>query len=161
MRINLISILISFSIIKIYYCAGCSPSNCPPLQGVCDKNVCVCAKDYATVDNEYIKSYGISCNYQTKTKFIAFILELFFPIGVGHIYAEKTYMAILKFCLFLVFIFSFCGELCCLKSKINSCLIFLSVIFILDFLAWMIVQLIDIVSYGLGYYTDGNGVPMI
>ena len=70
-------------------------------------------------------------------------------------------MAILKFSLFIVFLFSFCGELCCLKSKINSCLIFLSVIFILDFLAWMIVQLIDIVSYGLGYYTDGNGVPMI
>ena len=161
MKINILKIFLYFLIIKTLFCAGCSPSNCPPLQGVCDKNVCVCAKDYATVDNEYIKSYGISCNYQTKTKFIAFILELFFPIGVGHIYAEKTYMAILKFSLFLVFIFSFCGELCCLKSKINNCLICLSFIFILDFLAWFSIQLMDIVSYGLGYYTDGNGVPMI
>ena len=75
MRINLISILISFSIIKIYYCAGCSPSNCPPLQGVCDKNVCVCAKDYATVDNEYIKSYGISCNYFSLLELAIFMLK--------------------------------------------------------------------------------------
>jgi hypothetical protein len=161
MTIKLYKLLFLITLLKINICLKCSPSNCPPLQGICEKNVCICSKNFKTVNNQYIKSYGINCNYQIKYKLIAFLLELFFPIGVGHIYAEKTNMAILKFTLFVIFILSFCGELCCLKSKINNSVICLSFIFLLNFFAWISIQIIDIVSYGLGYYNDGNAVPFI
>jgi hypothetical protein len=110
MTIKLYKLIFLITLLKINICLKCSPSNCPPLQGICEKNVCICSKNFKTVNNQYIKSYGINCNYQIKYKLIAFLLELFFPIGVGHIYAEKTNMAILKFTLFVIFILSFCGE---------------------------------------------------
>ena len=160
MKINFILIFIYFLSIKKIHSISCSPQNCPPLQGICYKNQCVCSKDFVTVNNQYIKNYGISCNYQTKNRFIAFLLEFFFPFGVGHLYAEKKYLAIIKFSFFLIFLFGYCGQLCCLQKPINKGIIFVSVIFLLDLLLWILMQIFDIICYALGYYYDGNGVIM-
>ena len=146
--------------IKKIHSISCSPQNCPPLQGICYKNQCICSKDFVTVNNQYIKNYGVSCNYETKNRFIAFLLEFFFPFGVGHLYAEKKYLAMIKFSFFLIFLFGYCGQLCCLQKPINKGIVFVSIIFLLDILVWFSMQIFDIVCYALGYYYDGNGVIM-
>ncbi|MCQ2817334.1 MAG: hypothetical protein MJ252_08730 [archaeon] len=157
---TLLSVFILFSLLEYSY-PICTVGNCPPLQGYCFNDKCMCARNYMTVSNEYISNKaGINCNYKTKSKFIAFILEFFFPIGVGHLYTENITFAIIKFSLFAFFIFAFCFQLCCLKKPIGKCLIAISILFILDFASWLVLQIADITGYALGLYKDGNGVPL-
>ncbi|MCQ2817044.1 MAG: hypothetical protein MJ252_07245 [archaeon] len=156
MKLFITLILLLFNFI---FTQGCNYSNCPPLQGVCFNNQCICGKGYATVNNEYINSNGISCNYKTKSQFIAFLLEFFFPIGVGHLYSERTLMASIKFGIFVFFLIGFCSELCLLKTAMNKCIICLSIFFILDIIIWFGIQLVDLCGFALGFYKDGHGVP--
>lgn len=135
----------------------CSYANCPALQGVCDNNTCLCGNGFMTVEQ---LNDGKFCNYKTKSKFIAFLFEFFFPFGVGHLYAENATLAMIKFSLFMIFFLSFCFELCFLQAKVGKCLLFITFIFIVDLILWILLQLVDLIGYSLGYYTDGNGIQM-
>ena len=159
-RLFLISLLLLTLISSIN--SACNISNCPPVRGLCTNNVCVCDPKYATVNNKYIQNNGINCNYELKSKLYAFLLEFFFPFGMGHYYSQKMILFSVKLCLFGGLILSCCCLACFLaENKITGCQTILTLIFLLCFLSLIILQIIDLVSYGLGLYYDGNGVAMI
>ena len=142
--------------------SACNISNCPPVRGSCFSNVCVCDERYTTVNNQYVKNNGINCNYELKYKLYAFLLEFFFPFGMGHYYSGKTIFFIIKLFLFGGLILSCCFIACFLaEDKITGCQTALTLIFLLCAILLVILQIIDLVSYGFGIYYDGNGVPML
>ena len=138
----------------------CTPSNCPPLQGICSNNECICSRDFLTVNNAYIKNNGVFCNYETKSHFLAFLLELFLPFGVGHLYAENLTLATVKFCLFVVLVVCFVSILCTLQTNVNKMIVALSAILVITLLSLICFEIFDIIFYALNKYKDGNGVIM-
>ena len=153
--------LIILSLIKTTI-SVCNTSNCPPSRGDCISGQCKCKNNYATIDNSFIKSNGISCNYRLKSSLMALLLELFFPFGVGHLYSGKTLLAIIKFLLFLFLLSIFCSLLCCVIGKVvNACTTIIFVIVILSLIGLVFMEVFDIISYLLGFYRDGNGVNMM
>ena len=115
----LLSILIIFSLIQSIT-SQCNSLNCPPLRGLCSNNICVCEEGFTTVNNKYIKTNGIFCNYILKSRYIAFILEFFFPFGAGHFYSGKTIFASIKLGIFVAIIISFIALLCFNQKKRNG-----------------------------------------
>ena len=153
-------ILITLCLIKTTY-SVCNAVNCPPLRGVCSGDLCICEENYLTVNNKYIKSNGVFCNYHLKSRYIAFLLELFFPFGVGHFYSGKIILASIKIGLFALMILMCCSVLCCVNAKVvNTCSFIICLILVLSILALFIMEIFDLISYGLGIYTDGNGIDM-
>ena len=72
-----LTILVSLSLINATYCI-CNESNCPSSRGFCNSNnQCICQNNYITVNNEFVKSNGVSCNYHLKSRYIALLLEFF------------------------------------------------------------------------------------
>ena len=141
----------------------CNPANCPPLRGLCSNNLCVCQEGFVTVNNNYVKNNGIFCNYILKSRFIAFILEFFFPFGVGHFYAGKKILATIKLGIFVTLIISFIALLCFISKYrlvTNAGSIVLTVVIILCILILIIMQIFDLIAYGFGLYSDGNGVDL-
>ena len=141
----------------------CNASNCPPLRGLCSNNICVCEDGYTTINNNKIKNDGIFCNYILKSRYIAFLLEFFFPIGAGHFYSGKTILACIKLGMFVVLIISSILVLCC-KSKnrfnANPGAITLTILILLCILGIFFMQIFDLIGYAFGIYLDGNGVEM-
>ena len=157
---SLFMILISLSLIQSIYSA-CNAVNCPPLRGVCNGNECVCEEGYLTVNNKNVQNNGVFCNYHLKSRFIAFILEFFFPFGVGHFYSGNIVLAIIKLALFIVLICTCCAVLCCVTGKvINACSFIICLIVVLCIIGIAFMEIFDLVSYGLGLYSDGNGIGM-
>ena len=152
--------LITFSLIKTSL-SVCNLENCPPSRGLCNGNICVCEENFQTVNNKYVHNNGIFCNYKLKSRFVAFLLEFFFPFGVGHFYAGKTYFAVTKIGLFVLMISMCCTILCCVNVKaINGCSFFISLVLVLCIIGILVMQIFDLIGYALGIYNDGNGVEM-
>ena len=151
---------ITFSLIKSTYSA-CNSLNCPPLRGICSNNICVCEENYKTVDNNAIKSNGVFCNYKLKSRFVAFLLEFIFPFGVGHFYSGKIILACIKLGLFVLLISMCCSVLICVSGKaVNACSVIICLIVVLSIISIIVMEIFDLVSYGLGIYNDGNGIEM-
>ena len=158
----LLFILISFSLIQ-FTTSECNALNCPPLRGLCSNNICVCEEGYTTVNNKNIKTNGIFCNYALKSRYIAFILEFFFPFGAGHFYSGKTILASIKLGIFVTLIISFFIILCFVSKNKNSpsvSALVVTTITVLCLLSILIMEIFDLIGYAVGIYTDGNGVPM-
>ena len=141
----------------------CDALNCPPLRGLCNNGECICENGFATVNTNHIKSNGIFCNYTLKSRYIAFVLEFFFPIGAGHFYAGKTILAGIKLGFFVLIVLSFIF-MCCLLAKnrndTNAGSIILTIIIILSLVGLILMQIFDLIGYAAGIYSDGNGVEM-
>ena len=153
-------ILITLSLIKSIY-SVCNSANCPPLRGICSGNLCVCEEGYLTVNNKQIQNNGVFCNYHLKSRFIAFLLEFFFPFGVGHFYSGKIFLAVIKLALFVVLFCMCCAVLCCVTGKVvNTCSFIISLIVVLCLIGIVFMEIFDLVSYALGIYSDGNGIEM-
>ena len=141
----------------------CNPSNCPALRGLCSNNYCVCEEGFATVNNKYIKNNGIFCNYILKSRYIAFILEFFFPFGAGHFYSGKTTLAFIKLGLFVTMILSSIGLLCMIakyRMTTNTGSITFTLLTILSLLILTLMEVLDLIAYATGFYSDGNGVEL-
>lgn len=135
----------------------CNYSNCPLFQGVCYEEKCICGYGFTSVESQPM----IYCNYRQKKRMVAFFLEFFFPLGVGHLYAGKTIMAIIKFTMFIFFFCGLCGELCCISLNINKWQVCSAFVILIDLALWFGLQIVDVVCYAFGFYNDGNGVKMI
>ena len=156
----LFMILITLSLIQSTY-SVCNAVNCPPLRGYCNGNECICEEGYLTVNNKNIQNNGVFCNYHVKSKFIAFLLEFFFPFGVGHFYSGNVVLAVIKLALFIVLICTCCAVLCCVTGKIvNCCSFVICTIVVLCIIGIAFMELFDLISYAFGFYTDGNGINL-
>ena len=157
---TLFFITISLTLIESTY-SFCNEGNCPLTRGMCSNNQCICNEKYITINNKDFRANGIFCNYELKSRFIAFLLEFFFPFGVGHFYSGKIYLATTKLSLFAILICSCCCVLCCIPGKnLNACSISMCIIVVLCIISLVVMEIFDLVSYGLGIYNDGNGIEM-
>ena len=153
-------ITISLTLIKSAY-SICNEGNCPSTRGMCSNNQCICNEKYITINNKDFRGNGIFCNYELKSRLIAFLLEFFFPFGAGHFYSGKIYLATIKLSLFVILICSCCCVLCCFPGKdLNVCSISMCIIVVLCIISLVVMEIFDLVSYGLGIYNDGNGIEM-
>lgn len=154
----------------------CNDTNCTLPYGVCSKsNICVCQKGFADMKNKSIKKLDyddekveldedLFCQYQLKSRTIAILFEVFFPIGIGHFYTKRYIIGTAKMSFFttLPLIFLIILGLCS-KPKNNRQA---SNNFIWNFLVYgfislaIIWYLVDIVYFAVGKYTDGNGFEL-
>jgi TM2 domain-containing membrane protein YozV len=76
--------------------SGCNFLNCGAPYGRCtDKNTCECNEGY--VNAPYLtKTKFEYCRYKQKIQAVELILEFLFICGIGHFYAMRTMMGILK-----------------------------------------------------------------
>ncbi len=150
---------------KKYFLANttetCTNNNCPPFQGICYENQCRCNQGYATLIDNPIEPV-IYCNYKLKSKFVAFFLELFFPFGAGHLYAENTLLAMIKFVSFSMIVCTCCGVLFSIALEDKNCGVkCFGLLFLLMIVFWALFETIDLVCYAFGIYKDGKGLPLI
>lgn len=152
----------------------CSKENCQyPNQCLEDNSTCKCSTEYAefelnkklqTGEKRIIPTVDyVYCAYRRKSQLLYFLLEFILNIGVGHLYAGNLGIGISKMTLVFLpcVVFSL---LICLgvmsSSKIADmavygyCLVFSAICAIT--LWW----LVDIILIAIGYYSDGNGVPL-
>ena len=155
-------IIISICLIKSVN-SICDATNCPPLRGICSNDQCICENGFTTVNNNQIKNNGVFCNYILKSRYIAFILEFFFPFGAGHFYSGKTILASVKLGLFVILIISLISILCLVaknRNTTNAGSVILSIVIVLSLLTIILMQIFDLIAYAAGIYSDGNGVEM-
>ena len=134
----------------------CSENNCFSPYGTCiNKTTCRCTTDYASFKIKEDNSQ-FYCAYERKKQLVSFILEFFFPFGVGHFYAGRILMGVLK----MIVCFSQCifaGFGMCFAQDAGMVLMILLLIIGLVYISW---GFIDIILIALNVYKDGNGVPL-
>jgi hypothetical protein len=135
--------------------------NCFLPFGVCvNETTCMCMPDYANVklNKDSFVENNLSCSYKKKKVVVAATLELFLPLGLGHLYAEKYKFAIIKITYnFVVYGYGYVLYYKGLtdNSKISSiafCIILTCLIPL-----W---NLVDVALFFTYTYKDGNGIPM-
>jgi hypothetical protein len=146
----------------------CSNLNCGLPNGMClDNTTCKCMDNYAMYSTVNGGSATVAanlqseqfCNYVMKKQIVAFLLELFFPYGFGHLYCGRLASGIIKLfialiplitCLAVMFTGSQTdGKVGCVSitAPLCGCILFV----------WAIV---DWVMFGINNYKDGNGMPL-
>jgi hypothetical protein len=144
----------------------CTQKNCVAPYGVCTNNntVCMCTSGYANFVPAGETTYDFYCTYKQKKQIIAFLLEFFISVGVGHFYAGRILFGVFK--LLVMFGPIILGILMCctamMKDRDSSTCMGLFVMiasctFICGGLIW---QLVDVIMFGINSYKDGNGVPL-
>lgn len=157
---------ISEADVHFYYAENivCTRSNCPLPNNCIDDSTCQCYQgfvdyhDNSTNNNTY-------CNYKQKKQIVAFMLEFFVSLGVGHLYAGRTVFGILKLLVMLgpviLMILNCCFGIAFKSERGQSILGIFTIIggciLCVGYFAW---QLVDLVMFGINKYRDGNGVPL-
>jgi hypothetical protein len=151
----------------------CSKINC--LNGNCiDKDTCVCQHGYSTynfTDGEYkikdkdkiekgVNDKRFYCDYKMKSQIVAFLLEVGFILGIGHIYLGRILHGLLKMNVILLFLFLDIF----IKNKIgNKSLKSKNMYYnfsLFCYICIILFHLVDIVMMGLNKYNDGYGMRM-
>lgn len=154
---------------------NCTKVNCMyPNQCLPDNKTCKCALEYAEyllnknlkegekrIDAKIMKTF---CNYKRKSKFVYFLLEIIFNIGLGHLYAGNLATGIVKLTLVFLPCFIFSVLMCMgimSSSKIADTAVFGYCMVVMAICAVSMWWLCDVILISIGYYTDGNGVPLL
>jgi hypothetical protein len=131
----------------------CTFQNCHNNSHCIDPNICKCEEGFANFETLEEPRINTFCQYKQKKQVVAFLLETFFSLGLGHFYAGRENYAIIKLlisicaCLFMSVKFSE-------KDIVTMCL---STILSFTYLVW---QIVDIINFASDNYKDGNGVPL-
>ena len=140
----------------------CTKDSCS--NGKCVDGDCICFEGYASniskLKTYKKKSQVVFCEYKLKEHIVAFLLETFFVIGIGHLYSGRMTHGIVKMLCILLFIVldviikNLMGGKS-LKARNGYYSFSLALYFSI-----IIYQLFDIVMLGLNRYSDGNGMPL-
>jgi len=151
----------------------CNINNCNAPHGKCiDLNECKCLDPYTNLvinsNKENFVDINHKCRYKKKSQLFAFILEIIFMVGFGHLYLLRYKQGIIKisliFLIILVNIFIrknnanvkfFSGENNSMKNFM------LNIFLILLVASLLIIQTYDLIMLGNNNYLDGNGIPLI
>ena len=144
---------------------NCTGQTCPFPYSYCTTSTnCHCNAGWANYQQATTGFVNpLPCQYEQKKQFVAFLLEVIFPFGVGHLYAKRTLNGILKL-LFIIFTpcFMCCIAICCgvsLPEKVGPFFIMaIGALYGLGSAAWLI---IDLIFFAINKYNDGNGVPLM
>ena len=138
---------------------NCNDIICPPQQGYCRADKCICLKGFLTIKDE--KKF---CNYKQKNTMTALLLETFGLIGFGHLYAGRFFNAFIKLIIFygiICFGFQFVIQL--LKENSDSDLAnYIRIgISLTCFGIPIIWHFLDLYYWAFNKYLDGNGMPLL
>lgn len=167
-RKALISIVLSSLIISTFnqnqsmQTLQCNNQSCPVGAGQCDQaNNCICLSPFYTLINENSPATQY-CNYKQVSRWIPFSIEILLPSG-GFFYIGRTYRAAIKlFVLLLPIIFSLIGYCFYDVKNPNKCWeVFTLTSFVVIFPLFLIDHVVDLSLFGIGYYSDGYGVPLL
>ena len=161
----LIHAIISLTIINYILSACIQGGNCPNGKGKCVNNQCVCFSDYYSLNYQIYKNDTIFCEYRKMSRFGPLILEFFLPC-VGHFYAGKMRLFILKFLIVFFPVICYCCGLTTIgqnpdgtqRGISNITWIFL-IIFVITLVILPFFHICDLICYAFAFYYDGNGVP--
>ncbi len=137
-----------------------SPSYCE------SPTVCKCGEGFANYDYPSQPKSNVYCQYEQKKQIIAFLLEFFVSLGVGHFYAGRVLFGAFKLLILLgpiivIILTCFCGITLKPDESASNCISIMTVIFACVFCcASLIWQMVDIILFGINSYKDGNGVPL-
>jgi hypothetical protein len=99
-----LQIILSFSFLSFTLEQCIQGSNCPINQGKCVADQCNCLEGFYTLmDPALPLEQQVYCNYEQINVYIPLLLELFLP-SVGHFYAGKYWLGLLKLSLLIVHI---------------------------------------------------------
>ena len=119
----------------------CIPGdNCPTNSGFCKLDICECLPGYKTLINEN-DTNSLFCNYKQYSKWIPFILEIFFP-SIGLFYIQRIFHGFIKLALFIPIIWG------TLNTPVILILIFITI------------YISDLVCLYFLIYQDGNGISL-
>lgn len=139
----------------------CDSFNCPPTQGYCKGDRCICLEGYLTVIDKDNFKY---CNYEQKKTMWSLLFESFGFIGVGHFYAGRIWAGILKLVLFYViicygsqFVITFMKE-----NTDTDTAYYIKLIISASCLSIPVLwHLVDLYKFATNQYLDGNAMPML
>lgn len=144
---------------KNYNIEDCNFNTCPLGKGTCFEGNCICDIGYTTLPHD-----KVSCEYEQRDHSVAFFLEFFFPFGAGHFYAEQMLFGLVKSILFVLLCLFWCGDICNLRIRftLNSKWdkIHMGSVLV-NFIAFTLMHLIDLICFGFNIYKDGNGIDLI
>lgn len=135
----------------VYY--SCNETLCPYDKGVCAlNNECFCYNGYLTTNSKK------QCRYRQKSLVLYLLLEFIASFGIGHFYVGNYIYGAIKFaldvCIFIIY--CFCHALNkSEEAKRKEAMIRLGLMIL--FLTW---QVIDAIFIGMGYFKDGNNMPL-
>ena len=150
-----------------FYSTICNETMCALPYGTCaSENICLCEKGY--INKGYTtESEQKICSYEQKSKTFPFIMELVFPIGIGHFYVSRYKFGLLKLFTFILLsvILAYMAKsdyFYSARIQKNALLALVSVwFFSTSFLILTIWWFIDWYFYLARIYTDSNEVPLI
>ncbi len=144
---------------------NCNSSNCIPPHGTCmDAHTCVCLSGYANFTPLGQPKSNIYCNYERKNQMTAFILEMLFPFGVGHLYLGDTGYGLAKMSvvlivpLFLGILLYCCGLKGDTEGECSCCGTIVMALLCLLVFAGVIWQIVDLIMLVMNNFNDGNGI---
>ncbi len=137
---------------------NCSVSNCSQPYGIClNLKTCVCKRGYLNVLR--LNQKGMFCSYRQKRIVVAFLLELFIPLGFGHFYTGHYYLGASKFFLVVILPMLF---VIFISWKYNTCTKVMIDGFTLSwYVVFALMFLVDVAFYATGIYRDGNDIPLL
>ena len=151
------------NIIKTQGQSLCNKTNCGEPFGKCiDSKTCECSDWYVDVPYLNHKHY---CTYLLKSQAAAFVLELLFLCGVGHLYSSRTVVGLTKliFAVIIVIVIHFMNSHIVSESDVtenrnkNAVLKYFPYILTIFFFS---VQFLDLFLIARNYYLDGYGIPV-
>jgi hypothetical protein len=131
-------------------------------KATCLDNKCECKEGYSTVEDSLFH-----CCYIQKSFKTAFLLELILSFGLGHFYRGATYLGLIKFLIYFLFVSSFTLlfiKYFRIKKKrlakpidFNLLTTLNGLLAICTYISW---QMIDLILFFSDVYQDENGVAL-
>jgi hypothetical protein len=147
--------------------SNCSDNICSDPFGQCINNnsICKCNDGYLSVP--FINTdNSILCSYQQKLQSYSLILESILMCGIGHLYAHRVVMGVLKLIFFSLVVYNIILQYKSYQKnmffnrpqpKVFSIHDYISYIFISLFI---FIHIYDVIMIMLNKYPDGFGIPL-
>jgi hypothetical protein len=163
----IISLLIHiiYSYDDFYEIDDCTPKTCLYPSLCITNKICKCKKGFYNTNTESNGDFEKKCNYEMKSSYSPFWVEIITNLGIGHMIIGNYYFGLLKL-FYIIFTFGFFYYVCMSdansKKNLGDCFhVFLSIlnfIFCLGLFAWWV---FDGIFFGLNKYKDNNGVELL
>jgi hypothetical protein len=140
----------------------CTNETCVFPYGYCaTSKACQCHTGYTSLE----EADKTPCRYEMKNQLYAFVIEVVFTFGLGHLYMNRYDFALGKFsleCLILVFYFIIKNKFPEIKFQYyNTGNFIMSVVYTILFAIFLSLHVYDLNMLSKNVFKDGNGVGVL